>query len=225
MTKATNLPLSQIVCILFREFVASSLWSSEIQLKTDLVMMHETKQTTQTYAERFFATHWMRKQKQTIELMATSGVGQRKINDLMEVWRQWAGRRGIWEAGVEGQDESRHDDQWIVTQHISAWQVIKVDQRNRKKEAGFSKFTYSPVGEENGLRGISNVVHLVVDKDASPNVDCVTSPLLMIHCYVHCYLTYFLGLLPTLYGTSVMCSCARTSGGCADCCKASMGFL
>jgi len=42
-------------------------------------------------------------------------VGQRKIDDLMEVWRQWAGRRGIWEAGVEGQDEIRHDDQWTPT--------------------------------------------------------------------------------------------------------------
>lgn len=29
-------------------------------------------------------------------------VGQKKTDDLMEVWRQWAGRRGTWEAGVEG---------------------------------------------------------------------------------------------------------------------------
>lgn len=45
---------------------------------------------------------------------------QRKIDGLMEVWRQWAGRRGIREAGSEGQDEIRHDDQWTPTPHVSA---------------------------------------------------------------------------------------------------------
>lgn len=58
-------------------------------------------------------------QNKTSELMARSGVEQRKIDDLMEVWRQWAGRRCIWEAGGEGQDEIRHDDQWTPTQHVS----------------------------------------------------------------------------------------------------------
>lgn len=60
------------------------------------------------------------KQNKTSELMGRSGVEQRKIDDLMEVWRQWAGRRGIGEAGGEGQDEIRHDDQWTPTQHVWA---------------------------------------------------------------------------------------------------------
>lgn len=34
------------------------------------------------------------------------GVGQKKTDDLMEVWRQWAAGRGTWEAGVEGWDEN-----------------------------------------------------------------------------------------------------------------------
>lgn len=54
------------------------------------------------------------------ELIARSGMVQRKIDDLMEVWRQWAGRRGIWEAGGEGQDEIRHDGKWTPTLHVSA---------------------------------------------------------------------------------------------------------
>lgn len=57
-------------------------------------------------------------QNKTSELMGRSGMEQRKIDDLMEVWRQWAGRRGIGEAGGEGQDEIRHDDQWTPTQHV-----------------------------------------------------------------------------------------------------------
>lgn len=34
---------------------------------------------------------------------------QKKIDDLMEVWRQWAARRGIGEAAGEG-SEITHDD-------------------------------------------------------------------------------------------------------------------
>jgi len=52
--------------------------------------------------------------------MGRSGVEQRKIDDLMEAWRQWAARRGIREAGSEGRDEIRHDDQWTPPQHVSA---------------------------------------------------------------------------------------------------------
>lgn len=52
--------------------------------------------------------------------MGRSGVEQRKIDDLMEVWRQWAARRGIGEAAGEGRDEIRHDDQWTPTQRASA---------------------------------------------------------------------------------------------------------
>lgn len=62
---------------------------------------------------------WEEKNK-TSELMGRSGVEQRKIDDLMDVWRQWTGRRGIREAGGEGQDEIRHDDQWTPTQRVSA---------------------------------------------------------------------------------------------------------
>lgn len=61
-----------------------------------------------------------------------SWVGPRRIDDLMEVWRQWAGRWGIWEAGVEGQDEIRHDDRWTPTHPINAWHVIKVEQKPRR---------------------------------------------------------------------------------------------
>lgn len=71
-------------------------------------------------------------QNKTGELIARSGMVQRKIDDLMEVWRQWAGRRGIWEAGGEGQDEIRHDGKWTPTLHVSAWQVIKAGQKNRQ---------------------------------------------------------------------------------------------
>lgn len=49
-----------------------------------------------------------------------SGEEERKIDDLIEVWRQWAGRRGIREAGGEGQDEIRPDDQWTPTQRVTA---------------------------------------------------------------------------------------------------------
>lgn len=59
-------------------------------------------------------------QNKTSELMGRSGVEQRKMDDLMEVWRQWAGRRGIREAAGEGQDEIRRDDQWTPTQNVSA---------------------------------------------------------------------------------------------------------
>lgn len=45
--------------------------------------------------------------KKTSELTGSSWVKDRKIDDLMEMWRQWAGRRGIREAGGESQDEIR----------------------------------------------------------------------------------------------------------------------
>lgn len=40
---------------------------------------------------------------------------QRKIDDLMEVWRQWAARRGIGEAAGEG-NEITQDSRWTPTQ-------------------------------------------------------------------------------------------------------------
>lgn len=39
---------------------------------------------------------------------------QKKIDDLMEVWRQWAARRGIREAAVGG-SEITHDGRWTPT--------------------------------------------------------------------------------------------------------------
>lgn len=53
-------------------------------------------------------------------LIERSGVERRKIDDLMEVWRQWVGRRGIWEADGEGQNEIGPDGRWIPTLHVSA---------------------------------------------------------------------------------------------------------
>lgn len=84
------------------------------------------------HAETSAWRQWKGEQNKTSELMGRSGVEQRKIDDLMEMWRQWAGRRGIWEAGGEGQDEIRHDDQWTPTQDVWTWQVIKASQRKRE---------------------------------------------------------------------------------------------
>lgn len=94
------------------------------------------------HAETSAWRQWKGEQNKTSELMGRSGVEQRKIDDLMEVWRQWAGRRGIWEAGGEGQDEIRYDDQWTPTQDVSAWQVIKASQR--KRENWFTNCLYAP---------------------------------------------------------------------------------
>lgn len=85
--------------------------------------------------------------------MGRSGVEQRKIDDLMEVWRQWAGRRGIGEAGGEGQDEIRRDDQWTPTQHVSAWQVIKAGQR--KTENWFTNCVYAPIADRDRLKALN----------------------------------------------------------------------
>lgn len=43
-----------------------------------------------------------------------TGVEQKKIDDLMEVWRQWAARRGIGEAAGEG-IKITHDGWWTPT--------------------------------------------------------------------------------------------------------------
>lgn len=90
--------------------------------------------TWQGHAEMSTWRQWKGEQNKTSELMGRSGVWQRKIDDLMEVWRQWAGRRGIREAGGEGQDEIRPDDQWTPTEHVSAWQVIKAGQRKKENK-------------------------------------------------------------------------------------------
>lgn len=94
-------------------------------------MKHKRLDMTGAYWDVHFETVEAGGEKNKSELIARSGVEQRKIDDLMEVWRQWAGRRGIWEAGGEGQDEIRHDSQRTPTLHVSAWQVIKAGQKER----------------------------------------------------------------------------------------------
>lgn len=100
--------------------------------------------TWQGHVETSTWRQWNGEQNKTSELMGRSGVEQRKIDDLMEVWRQWAGRRGIREAGSEGQDEIRQDDQWTPTPHVLAWQVIKAIQK---------KSFYAPVQLQIPVRG------------------------------------------------------------------------
>lgn len=110
-----------------RSFVTSVLLGSQSKKiqdsQTDSARMNETQETQHDGGiprRPLGETVKVGEQNKTSELMGRSGVEQRKMDDLMEVWRQWAGRRGIREAAGEGQDEIRRNDQWTPTQNVSA---------------------------------------------------------------------------------------------------------